>query len=77
MTSAATLTLLPLASNLLMGPMPTRPALRESQVSAAVLPTGEMAPRPVMATLCSMCELTLPILYMPIPPSTGRTAPVT
>mgnify|MGYP000969838452 CR=1 FL=1 len=37
-------------SNLVMRAMPLRPAVRASQASAMVLPTGEIAPRPVTTT---------------------------
>ncbi len=79
-TSAATLTRKPVVSNAVMVPMPDSPLTSASQLCGAVLPTGVMAPMPVMTTLRSIL---LPLsgahapVYMQRPPSMRMTSPVT
>ena len=81
MTSAATLTANASVSKCVIGPMPHVPAHMAAQVASAVLPSGDTAPMPVIATLCSIMVSSSkpffgPGFYIAIPPSTRTTSPV-
>ena len=59
----------------------TRSGAHAAQVASAVLPSGDTAPMPVIATLCSIMvssskPLTRLAFYIAIPPSTRMTSPV-
>ena len=81
LTSAATLTVNASVSKCVIGPMPHVPAHMAAQVASAVLPSGDTAPMPVIATLCSIMVSSSkpffgPGFYIAIPPSTRTTSPV-
>ena len=81
LTSAATLTANASVSKCVIGPMPHVPAHMAAQVASAVLPSGDTAPMPVIATLCSIMVSSSkpffgPGFYIAIPPSTRTTSPV-
>ena len=68
-------------SKCVIGPMPHVPAHMAAQVASAVLPSGDTAPIPVIATLCSIMVSSSkpffgPGFYIAIPPSTRTTSPV-
>lgn len=59
----------------------TGPGAHAAQVASAVLPSGDTAPMPVIATLCSIMVSSSkpffgPGFYIAIPPSTRTTSPV-
>ncbi len=74
MTSAASFALKSEASNLVMGPIPCRPAARLSHMDAISFPTGVTAPSPVTTTL--FISIHLALIHIARPPSIRITSPV-
>ena len=67
-------------SNCVIGPAPDSPATSDDQVSSTVLPSGLTIPSPVTTTRFLPFPETISLTaasYIPRPPSTRSTAPVT